>query len=67
MIESTRFLYLDPNDVTLDESNCANISTLTTSLFSRNAIEYCLENLDHFGVVSEALKLVYTRDYSRGI
>jgi hypothetical protein len=65
-----KFLYLDPGDVTLEDdsvgiltniqSGCANLSTLTTSLYSTNAMELRLDALDNPKVVTEALKLVNT-------
>ncbi len=65
-----KFLYLDPGDVTLEDdsvgilantqSGCANLSTLTTSLYSTNAIELRLDALDNPKVVTEALNLVNT-------
>lgn len=70
-INFPKFLYLDPGDVTLDdESNrilekiqscCANLSTLTTSVNSTNALERKLDNLDCPKIGAEALKLVDTR------
>ncbi len=70
-----KFLYLDSGDVTLEDdsvgilaniqSGCANLSTLTTSLYSTNAIELRLDALDNPKVVTEALKLVNT--YFRGL
>lgn len=69
-VDFPRFLYLDPSDVTLEEesvgilaniqSGCANLSTLTTSLYSTNAMELRLDNLDNPKIVTEALKLVDT-------
>ncbi|KAL8721129.1 MAG: hypothetical protein Q9181_007775 [Wetmoreana brouardii] len=68
-------LNLDPGDVTLEDesvgilakiqSSCANLRTLTTSLYSTNAIELNLDALDNPKVVTEALKLVNT--YFRAI
>ena len=65
-----KFLNLDPDDVTLEDdsvgilanirSGCANLSTLTTSLFSTNAMELGLDALDNPKVVTEALRLVNT-------
>lgn len=64
------FLCLDPGDVTLEDnsvgilanirSGCANLSTLTTPLYSTNAMELRLDALDNPKVVTEALKLVNT-------
>lgn len=42
------------------QSRCANLSTLTTSLYSTNAMELRLDALDNPKVVIEALKLVNT-------
>jgi len=65
-----RFLCLDPDGVTLEDdsvgilaniqSGCANLSTLTTSLYSINATEVRLDAQDNPKVVAEALKLVDT-------
>lgn len=70
-IRFPRFLYLDPGEVTLEEdsitilssihSSCVNLSTFTTTLYSTNAMENRLENLDNYQVASEALSLVDTR------
>ena len=70
-IDFPKFLYLDPGDVTLEDdsvgilaniqSGCANLSTLTTSLYSTNAMELRLDALDNPKIVTEALKLVDTR------
>ncbi|KAH8774772.1 hypothetical protein F5883DRAFT_412127 [Diaporthe sp. PMI_573] len=70
LIDFPKFLYLDPGDITLEEdsvsilasirNNCANLSTLTTSLYSTNAMEFRLDNLEHHTVANEALKLVDT-------
>lgn len=64
------FRYLDPGDVTLEEgsisvlasiqSSCTNLKTLTTSLYSTNAMELRLDGLDNPKIVIEALKLVDT-------
>ena len=69
IIDFPKFLYLDPDDVTLEEGSvgilaniqgrCSNLSTLTTSLYSTNAMEHRLDNLDNHKVATEALKLVY--------
>jgi hypothetical protein len=69
-VDFPKFLYLDPGDVTLEDdsvgiltniqSGCANLSTLTTSLYSTNAMELRLDALDNPKVVTEALKLVNT-------
>jgi hypothetical protein len=66
-----KFLYLEPGDVTLEEdsigifaniqSGCANLSKLTTSLYSTNAMELRLDALDNPKIVTEALMLVNTR------
>jgi hypothetical protein len=71
MIDFPDFSHLDPGDIALDEKsistlnsiqhNCTDVTTLTTSLYSTDAMEHRLENLEHFGVTSEALKLVNTR------
>jgi hypothetical protein len=65
------FLYLDPSDITLKDksdhilakiqSECANLSTLKTSLDSTNTMELRLDRLDYPKVVVEALSLVNTR------
>jgi len=62
------FPYLDPHDVTLMEdsvcvlqSKSVNLSTLTTSLWSTNAMELKLEALEHPKIVVEALALVNAR------
>ena len=65
-----KFLNLDPRDVTLEDdsvgilanirSGCANLNTLTTSLYSTNAMEPRLDALDNPKVVTEALRLVNT-------
>ena len=65
------FRYLDPGDVTIEESSigiltsiqsgCANLSTLTTSLYSTNAMALKLDALDYPKIVTEALELVNTR------
>ncbi|KAF2252374.1 hypothetical protein BU26DRAFT_517013 [Trematosphaeria pertusa] len=70
-IDFPDFGYLEPNDVTFEDdslrilakiqSDCANLSTLTTSLSSTYAMELRLDALDNFRVVGEALKLVNTR------
>jgi hypothetical protein len=70
-INFPKFLYLDSGDVTLEDdsvgilaniqSGCANLSTLTTSLYSTNAMELRLDALDNPKIVPEALKLVDTR------
>ncbi len=69
-VEFPKFLYLDHGEVTLEDdsvgilaniqSGCANLSTLTTSLYSKNAMELRLDALDNPKVVTEALKLVNT-------
>jgi hypothetical protein len=51
------FLYLDPGDVILEEdsvcilaniqSGCVKLNSLTTSLYSINAMELRLDNLDY--------------------
>ena len=46
-------------------SGCANLSTLTTSLYSTNAMEPRLDALDNPKVVTESLRLVNT--YFRAI
>ena len=68
LIDFPKFLYLDPGDITLEEdsisilasiwNSCANLTTLTTSLYSTYAMEFRLDNLEHHTVVNEALKLV---------
>ena len=69
-VDFPKFLYLDPGGVTLEDdsvgilaniqSGCANLSTLTTSLYSTNAMELRLDALDNPKVMTEALKLVDT-------
>ncbi|KAK3366490.1 hypothetical protein B0H63DRAFT_442850 [Podospora didyma] len=68
LIDFPEFLYLDPGDITHEEDSvdilaniwnwCTNLSTLTTSLYSTNAMEARLGNLEHNTVSNEALKLV---------
>jgi hypothetical protein len=70
-VDFPKFSYLEFGDVTLDEgsigilaniqSGCANLITLTTSLYSTNAMELRLDALDNPKIVTEALKLVDTR------
>ncbi|TAQ88223.1 hypothetical protein B7494_g3443 [Chlorociboria aeruginascens] len=70
-IDFPEFHYLDPEHVILEEgslailanirSGCANLSTLTTSLYSTNAMELRLDALDFPKIISEALELVNTR------
>jgi hypothetical protein len=70
-IRFPQFFYLDLHDVTLEDdslrilakiqSDCTNLSTLTTSLGSTNSIELRLDELDHPKIVSEALALVDAR------
>ncbi|KAJ9129971.1 hypothetical protein NKR23_g12395 [Pleurostoma richardsiae] len=70
LIDFPEFLYLDPGDVILKEGSvdilaniwngCANVSTLTTSLWSTNAMEVRLDNLEHHRIAFEALELVDT-------
>ncbi|KAF2472696.1 uncharacterized protein BDR25DRAFT_283222 [Lindgomyces ingoldianus] len=69
-IDFPNFLYLDPGNVTLEDNSvrilakirteCAKLTTLTTSLYSTNAMELRLDALDHPKIVGEALKLVDT-------
>jgi hypothetical protein len=69
-VDFPKFLYLYPGDVALEDdsvgilanlqSGCANLSTLTTSIYSTNAMELRLDALDSPKVVTEALKLVNT-------
>ena len=69
-IDFPEFRCLEPDDVTLENdsvgilanirSGCTNLSTLTTSLYSTNAMELRLDALDSPKVVSEALNLVNT-------
>lgn len=71
IIDFPEFLYLDSGDVTIDErsdsilaniqSSCANLSALTTTLYSTNTMELRLDHLDHPKVATAALKLVDTR------
>jgi hypothetical protein len=70
-INFPNFLYLDPGDVTLEDdsvgilaniqSSCTNLSTLTMSLYSTNAMELRLDALDNPKIVTETLTLVDTR------
>ena len=69
-VDFPKFVCLDPGEVTLEDesvsilasiqSGCANLSTLTTSLYSTNSMELRLDELDYPKVVTEALKLVNT-------
>ena len=69
-VDFPKFLNLEPDNVTLDDDSvgilanirngCANLSTLTTSLSSTNAMELNLDALDSPKVISEALNLVNT-------
>jgi hypothetical protein len=62
---------LEPGNVTITEGSiailaniqtyCANLSMLTTSLYSTNATELKLDSFDYPKIVTEALKLVNTR------
>jgi hypothetical protein len=71
IIEFPRFLYIDPGDITLEDDSvgilenvqrgCANLSLLTTSLYSTNSMELRLDNLDNHNLATEALKLIDTR------
>ncbi|RYP70490.1 hypothetical protein DL771_005427 [Monosporascus sp. 5C6A] len=71
IVNFPQFLHLEPGDVTLEDSyvsiianiqsGCANLSTLTTSLYSTNAMELTLDAIDDPKVVTEALKLVDTQ------
>jgi hypothetical protein len=66
-----KFVYLKPKDVTLEEGSigilaniqrdCTNLRTLTTSLYSTNAMKLRLNTLDNPEIVTEALTLVATR------
>lgn len=68
IIDFPKFLHLDLGDITLEEdsvsilasirNSCANLTTLATSLYSTDAMELRLDNLEHHTVVDEALKLV---------
>ncbi|KAI6090691.1 hypothetical protein F4821DRAFT_22492 [Hypoxylon rubiginosum] len=65
------FSCLDPGKVALEDgsssilatiqNSCTNLSTLTTSAGSSNAMELSLDALDHPKVAAEALKLVDTQ------
>ena len=65
-----QFLRLDHGDVAFDDAtvgilaniqkSCANLTALTTSLDSTHSLELRLDELDHHGVVVEALELVNT-------
>lgn len=72
MQKETRLVhYLELGDLTLEESgtgiipniesSCANSSTLTTSLYSINAMDLRFDALDNPKIVTEALKLMDTR------
>ena len=71
IIDFPRFIYLDSGDLALtDESDstlasiqrlCANLSTLTTCLFSTHAMEFRLNGLDNYKLASGALKRVDAR------
>jgi len=71
LIDFPRFLYLEPGDVTLEEdsisilssiqSNCLNLSTLTTSLYSTHDAELRLDRLDNYKVANEVLELINSR------
>ncbi|CAF9924692.1 hypothetical protein IMSHALPRED_006266 [Imshaugia aleurites] len=62
--------HLEPREVTLEDgsigtfaniqSGCANLKTLTTSLYTTNAMMLRLDALDNLKIVTEALKLVDT-------
>ncbi|KAH6652794.1 hypothetical protein BKA67DRAFT_301437 [Truncatella angustata] len=66
-INFPQFLHLEPGNVTLEDSHigilaniqsgCTNLSTVTTSLWSSNAMELKLDALDYPKIVNEALKL----------
>jgi hypothetical protein len=70
-VDFPQFVNLEAGDVTLDDnstgiliniqSSCPNLSTLTTSRYSSNAVELRLDALDHFETVAEALLLVDSR------
>jgi len=70
LIDFPGFLDLDPGKITFEEDsvgilasiwkNCANLSTLTTSLHSTSAMEATLDNSDNNIVANEALKTVDT-------
>ncbi|KAH8698224.1 hypothetical protein GQ44DRAFT_779141 [Phaeosphaeriaceae sp. PMI808] len=70
-LDFPNFLCLDPDEVTLEgndvrilakiQNDCTNLSTLTTSLYSTNAMELRLNALDNFKVADQALKLVNDR------
>ena len=67
-IDFPRFHYIDPGDVTLEkdsieiltslQKSCADLRTITTSLFSTTAMEIRLDRLEHYKLAIEALKLV---------
>lgn len=67
-IEFPKFRYLDRHDVTLEDdsvrilakiqSDCTNLSTLTTTLFSTDVMTLKLDALDSPNIVVEALALV---------
>lgn len=70
IIEFPRFQNLKSGDVSLDDdgfgiltdiqNSCINLSTLTTSLYSTNAMELQLDSLDNPKAAAEALELVNT-------
>lgn len=70
-VDFPEFFPLDPNNVALEDnsvrilakiqSDCTNLSTLTTSLSSTNAMEHRLDALDNLTVVSQAFRLLDTR------
>lgn len=71
LIDFPQFLNLGSDDVTLVEdsvsilaiiqSGCANLSTLTTSIDSTDAMESRLDDLDNHKVATEVLSLVDSR------
>lgn len=71
LIDFPEFFHLDPEDVTLEDGSisilttiqgrCVNLRTLTTSLYSTNAMELRLDDLDNHKVATKALELVDTR------
>jgi hypothetical protein len=70
-VDFPNFFCLNLDDVALDEdsvrilakiqSDCTNLSTLTTSLYSTNAMELRLDALDNHKIIGQALRLLDTR------
>ncbi|CAO2655007.1 Nn.00g117400.m01.CDS01 [Neocucurbitaria sp. VM-36] len=74
-IDFPTFSHLDVDDIAIKDDSaciltniqkhCTNLSTLTTSLYSTNAMELRLDAIEHPKIVSEALRLADT--YFRAI